>query len=295
MDDITLRDWLALREPADTASRSQTLTRALAEALGAHDQLRVLDLATGTGSNIRYLLNRLPDRRQHWLAVDHSPTLLAQLPIGMASWGATHAFDVAAGTAGCVIRGPNVECQVETRQMDLGTLDAADVFANRHLVTASALLDLVSDAWLRAVATGCRSAGAAALFTITYNGRSTCSPTEPEDDLILDLFNRHQHTDKGLGGSAAGPDAVLSAVRTFADVGYRMLREPSDWTLAEEDAELQRQLIDGWAGAATEMAPDIGLTIADWRTRRLRHVDAGRSHIVVGHDDVAAWPSEWKA
>jgi len=26
-----------------------------------------------------------------------------------------------------------------------------------------------------------------------------------------------------------------------------------------------------------------------WKTRRLAHVDAGRSRIVVGHDDLAAW------
>ena len=173
--------------------------------------------------------------------------------------------------------------------MNLGTLDNREIFAGRHLVTASALLDLVSAEWLRALADRCRASGAAALFTITYNGRSSCAPAEPEDDLVRDLMNRHQKTDKGLGGPALGPDAVSCAEQQFAEAGYLVRREPSDWTLGPEVSALQRMLIDGWAQAATEMAPDHSATIARWRERRLAHVDAGRSRIVVGHDDLAAW------
>ena len=130
--------------------------------------------------------------------------------------------------------------------------------------------------------------GAAALFALTYNGWSSCSPAEPEDEMIRHLLNRHQKTDKGLGGSAAGPDAAGCAARCFADVGYRVWTEPSDWMLGSAERELQRRLIDGWARAATELASDNASGIARWRARRIGHVDAGRSHIVVGHCDVAA-------
>jgi hypothetical protein len=37
----------------------------------------------------------------------------------------------------------------------------------------------VSAEWLRALATRCRAAGASALFTITYNGRSSCDRWSP--------------------------------------------------------------------------------------------------------------------
>ena len=53
---------------------------------------------------------------------------------------------------------------------------------------------------------------------------------------------------------------------------------------------MQRLLIEGWAEAAAEMAPDRASTTAGWRARRLTHVAAGRSRVVVGHDDLAAWP-----
>ena len=293
MDDA-LAQWLALREPADTASRSAGLTRAIADATRGYDPLRVLDLATGTGSNIRYLMHRLSVRRQHWLALDHSPDLLAELRMRMGQWGAERRYEVANDGGACIIRDAQLECQVATQTMDLASLDTADLFAHRHLVTASALLDLVSEEWLRSLAARCRAAGAAALFTLTYNGRSSSSPVEPEDEMILDLFNRHQRTDKGLGGRAAGPDAAACAVRAFTECGYHVESEPSDWTLGASETELQRQLIDGWAMAATEIEPAAAATIESWRVRRLGHLDTGLSRLVVGHDDVAAWLPEYQ-
>ncbi|MBI3047285.1 MAG: class I SAM-dependent methyltransferase [Acidobacteria bacterium] len=268
MNEDSLLAWLRLREAADARARSATLTHRIAEVLAGRTPLRLIDLGTGTGSNIRYLAPGLP-RPQQWLAVDRSAALLAELRE----------------------RSVHLDVAIETRRLDLGTLDPS-IFTGRHLVTASALLDLASDDWLRALAGHCRTVGASALFTVTYNGWSTCVPDEPEDDWVRELLNQHQRSDKGLGGPAAGPDAVASAERAFAEAGYQVEREPSDWRLGPAGAEMQRMLVDGWAEAAAEMAPNSANAIASWRARRLAHIDAGRSHIIVGHDDLAAWPGD---
>lgn len=269
----SLADWLALREHADAAARSMRLARSIAGRLGDREAIRILDLGTGTGSNIWYLSNHLGQARQNWLAVDRDPVLLARLRESAPGRLAHRAERVV----------------VETREADLGSLDFAGLVADRDLVTASALLDLVSESWLRSLAEACRGAGAAALFAITYNGHSECSPFEPEDEHILDLFNQHQHRDKGLGGPAAGPDAVAAAVRAFTDAGYHVDTEETDWRLDPSDGPLQRELIEGWAYAATETDPTAADTIADWRARRIAHVERGHSQIVVGHEDIAAW------
>lgn len=287
MDDA-LSSWLRLREPADSAARSASLTHAIAGTMVASEPVHVLDLATGTGSNLRYLVPRLPGR-QRWLVVDRDSALLALVPALTSSWGMARHYEVRTRANGCVIRGEGLECHVETMQLDLGTHADVEIFAGCHLVTASALLDLASEGWLSALAAHCRAAGAAALFGITYNGCSSCSPVEPEDDMIRDLLNRHQKTDKGLGGPAAGPDAAGCAARSFEEVGYLVRREPSDWALGSAENELQRRLIEGWAEAAARMAPGDASMIARWRDRRIAHVDADRSRVVVGHLDVAAW------
>lgn len=287
--DKSLAAWLRLREPADTAARSGELARAIADALAGCEQVQVLDLATGTGANLRHLIPHLPPR-QHWLVADRDPALLARLTELTASWAGDRGYHVDAQAGGCVIRGERLECHVETRQGDLGSLAASDLFAGRHLVTASALLDLASESWLRELAARCRTVGAAALFALTYNGHSSCSPAEPEDDVIRDLLNQHQHSDKGLGGFAAGPDAAECAIRCFAEAGYRVRSEATDWSLGPAEHQLQRELIEGWADVAVEMGFDPS-TVGRWRDRRIAHLEVGRSHIVVGHLDIAAVPA----
>jgi hypothetical protein len=164
-----------------------------------------------------------------------------------------------------------------------------NLFKGRALVTASALLDLVSDAWLEALVSRCFEAGAAVLFALTYNGRIDYAPAEPEDDWIRDLVNQHQRMDKGLG-PAAGPTATMRAAELLAAAGYHVEREASDWVLtSRESRTLQRELIDGWAKAAIEAAPEEVAVIDDWRKRRLAHVDAGDSQLIVGHKDLGAW------
>jgi len=67
--DESLSEWLAFREAADWTARSTQLVDRARHAIGSPDILRVLDLCTGTGSNLRYLLDRLPGRQQ-WLVFD---------------------------------------------------------------------------------------------------------------------------------------------------------------------------------------------------------------------------------
>ena len=267
----SLSQWLALRESADAAARSVELTQAVADRLPPERPIRIVDLGSGTGSNVRYLTSRLPPD-QEWLLIDADAALLdearARLP----------AFTTASAA----------RVRIDTRTQNLGALHP-QIFAGRQLVTASALLDLVSDRWLRELAARCRAAGAIALLALTYNGQSRCDPAEPEDDAIRLLMNRHQkRSDKGFG-PAAGPDAVGAAARAFADAGYDVARVASDWLLSPDARDLQRELIVGWADAAREIAPEQSSTIDDWLGRRLAHVDDGRSRIVVGHEDLAAW------
>src|ERR1700676_2341825 len=152
----SLLNWLALREPADVAARSTTLTRAIVDALGRHDQVSVLDLGSGTGSSVRYLAGQLLTP-QRWLLVDRDPALLAEVRARTSSWGAVRGYHVTTDRDALMIRGRQVDCCIETRRFDLGRLTDPQIFSGRHLVTAFALLDLVSEAWLGALASHCRA------------------------------------------------------------------------------------------------------------------------------------------
>lgn len=282
-------EWLALREGADAAARSENLTRRLARQLAPRPELRILDLGTGTGANMRYLAARLEAPRQEWLLVDQDAHLLDECLAGIGRW-------TVAGGGGFSLQQPGLEvsvhgraCRVAMRALDLDRVEALrDLCDGRDLVTASALLDLTSASWLHAVADACRKARSSVLFALTYDGRIACDPEDPADETLRRLVNQHQRTNKGLG-IAAGPDATSVARQCFEDAGYEVHDEAADWALAPRSASLQRALIEGWSEAANEIAPERAAEIARWRDRRLEHVDLGRSSILVGHRDVAAW------
>src|SRR5262245_52419429 len=126
---VPLSDWLALREPADAAARSVPLTRSVADAVRGCDPVRVLDLGSGTGANLRYLLDALGPR-QDWLLTDVSPDLLARVHARTAVWAAERGYGVAVEQGRLAIRGQGREVHVAVRQLDLDALPA-DLFAGR--------------------------------------------------------------------------------------------------------------------------------------------------------------------
>jgi hypothetical protein len=280
-------DWLALREPADVLARSSTLTAAIAGVLEGDGEQSVLDLGAGTGSNARYLVERLPCP-QRWLLVDHDPALLDRVRQFMTAWAMSRGYRVSENGHRVALHSKHLVCDITTRLLDLSRHDDPELFKGRTLVTAAALLDLVSDRWLRSLAAHCRQAEAAALFALTYDGRIQCSPQEPEDNEIRALVNRHQRTAKGFG-LALGPDATDRAEAYFAGCGFRVQREQSDWKLGNEARDLQEHVINGWALACEEVAPEKTVVVRDWRARRLGHVHEGQSQLIVGHVDLAAW------
>jgi len=287
MGDFT-PEWLALREPADAAARSERLLQAVAARFTLETHLTVLDVGAGTGTNARYLAERLHPQQQ-WLLVDHDPTLLIEASQRLRAWGEARGLGVSRDEGAWRVEGEGLAVTFTTRLADLADLSAlSELFLDRRLVTASALLDLVSARWIEALASECRVAGATGLFTLTYDGRFHCLPEEPGDDDIRALVNEHQHGDKGFG-PALGPAACAVAAECFGALGYAVDREASDWHLEPDAAELQRQIIEGWARAAVQVAPDHAPFIRDWTDRRLAHVLEGHSRLVVGHEDLAVW------
>ncbi len=284
-------DWLTIRESADAAARSVAVTDAVAEHLasrvGPGSELSILDLGSGTGANLRYLAGRLP-RPQCWRLVDRDAVLLAQVLPRVSAWATGRGAIVSGTPCGTVVRGSDLDCRIEVRRVDLARLDRADLFGGRALVTASALLDLVSARWLHQLAEACGGVGAVVLFVLTYDGRWSCTPEDRSDETVRQLVNRHQHSVKGFG-RALGPDATGHAARAFEAVGYEVQSASSDWRLGPTDGVLQRALIEGWSTAARQIDPSSADAIEAWRARRLAWVGEAVSQIDVGHSDLAAW------
>lgn len=269
-------DWLALREAADHRARAIRLVERLRAQWRARGWTRIVDLGSGTGSNLRYLAPRLPGP-QRWTLVDHDADLLAR-----------------AGAAG-------TDAEVRCVHGDL-TEAGLPAAAQADLVTCSALLDLVTEDWLDRLARACRAAGCGAYLALTYDGvmewsadgsggDGPATASDAEDAAIRDAVNAHQRRDRGPA-TALGPAAAAAAEARFRTVGYRTWRLPSPWRLGPEDRALALALIDGWEDAALDLSPPPAAArrIRAWAQRRRRTAAAGGFELTVGHQDLLALP-----
>lgn len=323
-------DWLALREPFDHAARADA---AQAWALDAPDAfrrdaggvLRVLDLACGSGNNLRALAPRLGGA-QVWTVVDHDPALLEAFADASARWAVAQGFVMTRaerlnaappatsgarapaggrgpddGMALLRLQGPGFDVVVHRQRRDLAAGLEALPWAGCGLVTASALLDLVSLPWLNVLMTRACEARSALLFALNVDERVAWSPADPDDALVQRLFDAHQRRDKGFG-PALGHAAIGAARDGLAARGYRVACAASDWRIdasrspggASQDDAMLRAQIEGMAAAALEQdasapgaAPNAAALTA-WRLRRLAGV--ARTRLRVGHQEVLARP-----
>jgi methyltransferase family protein len=260
-------DWLALREPADAAARAGDLADRLCGWLRARppaDPIVVRDLGCGTGSMARWLARRLPGP-QHWMLHDRDPALLVRAMV-----------DMPAGIT------------AEPRPGDLTDLDAAQL-AGTTLVTASALLDVLTADEVERLAAACAVAGCPALLSLSVTGSVLLTPTDPLDSAFAAAFDAHQRRTVD-GRRLLGPDSAPAAAAAFDRHGYAVVRAPSPWRLGPGDEALIEEWMRGWLAAACEHRPELATEADAYLHRRLSAAGRGGLRVVVGHADLLALP-----
>ncbi|MGY6704023.1 class I SAM-dependent methyltransferase [Roseinatronobacter sp.] len=247
--------WLALRDAADRAARDDALMAAAARLAGAAPV--IVDLGAGTGASVRALGRHVPDAAR-WRLVDNDAALLSL----------------------AVANHPNAQaCQLDLNRLADLPLEGAT------LVSASALLDLVSEGWLRALVDVLTRHQLPFYAALSYDGVMHWQPDLPDDAGITAAFNRDQCTDKGFG-PALGAASGHMARTLFEQAGYHVRLAQTPWVLDQQHARLQAELLDGIADAAARAGHG---SAPAWNAARQGLVPQGTC--TVGHVDILAVPA----
>jgi hypothetical protein len=158
------------------------------------------------------------------------------------------------------------------------------------LITASALLDLVSAEWLDRLIIEAAVRRLPIYAALTYDGRTVMQPAGTFDKEVLAGFNVHQRTDKGFG-LALGPAAARRAVDRFEHFGYAVVQGRSDWVFGPDDRDIQESLFEGYAEVAALTTQMTAAEVGSWLAQRRHHLAEGRSHLRIGHIDLFARPT----
>lgn len=265
--------WLTLREGADAAARAADLVdRVRAEVVKARrgrQAIVVHDLGCGTGSMLRWLAPQLPGP-QRWVLHDRDTKVLAHAARNRVSAADATAVDV------------------ETRVDDVTGLAPGEL-RGAHLVTASALLDLLTAGELEHLAVRCLEPVCPVLLTLTVTGGARLDPAHPLDAVLADAFDAHQRR-VARGGRLLGPDAGSFAAGLLAGPRTRLELRPTPWQLGPDDGELVRQWLSGWLGAACRQEPALAGEVPGYLRRRRRDLAEGRLRVTVRHEDLLVVP-----
>ncbi len=272
------REWLALREPADTAARNKDIANAVAARFALRESIDVVDLGCGTGANLRATSSLLPNR-QSWRLVDSNQALLAAARDELTAWADR------SDTKGSLLRLIKGHAAITVSLADFNL--AEDINAALEgppsLVTASAFFDLVSADFIRRFVRQCVERNAAFYSVLTYSGVQRWTPHRPADNQIASAFHRHQLRNKGFG-PAAGPMAASELSDQFRLNGYTVLEGESPWLLARTDRTLIEELMRGHAMAASETGLVDAKIIEAW-------IRVQRTAAEIGHTDTFAAPT----
>ena len=264
-------EWLNLREASDHKARDRHLLKTVANWLNdlkSKDKV-IVDLGSGTGSTIRGLqrYTTLAPSIQ-WRLVDNDPELLAE---------AVHRH--------------SEEYSIESFLVDLSATQKLPL-ESVSLITASALLDLVSSNFIRDLCQLIKekNEGRPLGFysALNYDGCIKWTPFHPLDAAILMNFNADQRRDKGFG-PALGPDATDFLKAQFHSANFQCLWAKSPWLLGSADYQLTESLINGISGVAIQTDELTNSDIQDWKTFRIKNVRTGTCHL--GHTDILVLPS----
>ena len=276
--------WLALREPADHRARDIAL-----QSIVIHDlerlarmragPLKLVDLGSGSGSNLRALAPLLPEH-QHWTLVDYDPALLEAARAACVAW----ADQVVANDVSLKLIKNNKHVTISFRCEDLSSNIEAVLAEPADLITAAAFFDLVAVDWLERF---CGLLSTPLYTVLTYNGIEHWTPSEPSDAAMLNAFHEHQQTDKGFG-AAAGPTAAGVMEKLLRTRGFVVTSASSPWKLDSNDHALIEQLATGSAGAVRDTGLVSQQEVEAWQRSRSQ-----ASTCEIGHTDLYARPRQF--
>lgn len=273
-------EWLALREPVDHRSVNRPLATRVSDWFGTPDHISVMDIGCGAGSNLRGTFG-LFGSSQHWTLVDYDPLLLSAARTRLTAW----ADDASEAGEELMLIKDGKRLMVDFRRADLNT-DLERVLDWRpDLVTAAALFDLVSPAWIARFVGALKDRKLPLYTVLTYDGREIWQPGHPADSAMVAAFHAHQHSDKGFG-PAAGPDACTVMAAAFTSAGYVADTGDSPWLMTSGDDALVTALTGGIASAVRETGKVPEAEITSWVGAK-----SAAQQGLVGHLDLFARPS----
>jgi len=247
--------YLDAKRGLDDRSLNRDVLRAFAEALPSGPT--ILEVGAGTGTMVQRLHEWGVVGGGRWIGVDtHAGairagrTRLASHPDGSADENATGDAE----TGGAALRLGDLT--VDFRVADaFEYADATD--ESFDAVVGCAFFDVVD------AAPAVERLGAVAPLAyapITYDGETTLTPSDPDDEAVLDAYHRHMREYR-----AGGPEGAAALARAAESV---VAEGPSPWAIEPPYTTAEETVLGHLLDTIETAVGETGYDASDWANRR---------------------------
>ena len=254
--------WLFEREKIDNLSKSKLLVQKINNSLKSLDNVRIIDLGTGTGSNFRYLSKKIQYNNQKWTLMDISKNSLKEAR-------------------------SNIKINKKIKKISIINNDIIKNinetnFNNFDLVSGSAFLDIMPRQWfknfyLKNINTKI------VYFSINYDGYFNFFPKHKFDKKVLSLFNFDQRSRKSNILKAVGPDCS-KIIKNYFLKTHKTYLFKSNWNKVT-NKKFQLMFLDFCSNVIDKHAKK---NFSEWLEFRKQQIASNKSKLTVHNKDFLA-------
>lgn len=283
-------DWLHERYRFDVAARNPKVEAACLQYLARHPNISIIDIGAGTGANFIYLSEKLPQSQQ-WALVELNPSLLKRARERLKIWAAAKGYAVREERQSLDFQRNEQHIHVQFLQGSFLELPQLLQPEQYHLVTASAVFDLLSAQMLSKLIQTFHQNRLALLATLNYESMAYL-PTDAEDGHWIGLYEAHMQREQDFG-RALGPECS-----DFLENGYaqlptaQVIRAPSRWQIEPTDSFMHVHMLQFLEKSLLEMTSmgHSGKGLDTWLQRKKAQLQARQLRLSVTHSDLFIAP-----
>jgi len=282
-------EWLKTRYPYDAGTRSKRIEKKVLDHFSGRFRLRILDIGSGLGANIRYY-GPLFSSSQEWTLLEIEPRLADDSLEELKAWASREGRSVRALPHGLSIENEDGEISIRMKQASFFDLKSSDDLGRYDLITANAFFDLIPQDRFAAFASILSSSHKPLLATLNYES-TKFRPEDRKDRDFIAQYESHMMRSRDIGPSM-GPRCCARMNEILTALGYCVYAGKSTWKIPAQDKAMMNFMFGFLEDALGEMLG--GSQERDefdrWMKKKSALLERNRLELSVNHMDFFAKP-----
>lgn len=282
-------DWLKHRYPYDSEARNKLLEANVLAYLAPKQQVTLVDVGAGTGSNALYLMDKIKGD-QHWYFIEQNEEFQQFLTQRLQEYASYHKYEFQSQDGIQQIISPKKQLSFQFIKGSLLDIQQLLPLKKVDIILANAVFDLFTKEQIQDFLSPLLSPAVACYFTLNYQSMGY-HPEEPFDLPYIHLYEQHMERPQQRG-RATGKAASTCIEEILANT-HTIQKERSVWDIQQEDIKMHYYLLSFMENAIPELEIEAELSkfFPKWIQRKRELVISRQLALEVRHWDLFCIPS----